>query len=301
MENIFRILSSQDFKKAYLPFLDTTLSSNSNSLQLYTIEQYLRGILTAQHPYRTSFNFIIFVTNGVVEQQINKTTYKISQYESVHIRQGAWTVTQNVSNDAEGFVIVYESDVLTQYFLMEGRQDEFKYTPYYSLNLFDYQAIIASVILLNGELLHTENRPNIYMPIFYSILSRLNSYSKEAQHNIRDFEIVYLFKKLVNEHHITHRSVGFYAQKLCISENYLNRCVKQVTGKSAKHWIGEINIQYSLVLLRDLTKDIAQIAYELNYPTPTYFSKVFKKTIGLSPIQYRNSLQTINLAENTIG
>jgi AraC-like DNA-binding protein/co-chaperonin GroES (HSP10) len=290
MKSTFKVLSNFEYKKNYLPFLDPQILGNTNSLQVYSIQQYLKGIVIPVQAYRTSFNFIIFVAEGHIEQQINKDTYTVTCGACVHVREGVWTATQVISDNAEGFVVVYESDILTQYLLLQGKQGEFRYTPFYNLELYDHQAVIASLLLLEEELKHPQNRVTIYMPLFYSILSRLNYYVVDTIWSVRDIEIAYRFKQLVQQHHVDNRCVTHYAGLMCISENYLNRCMKRVTGHSAKQWINQISIQHSKLLLRDLTKDIAEVAYELNYPSPSYFSKIFKRSTGQSPNTYRHLL-----------
>lgn len=69
--------------------------------------------------------------------------------------------------------------------------------------------------------------------------------------------------------------MSFYADHLHLTENYLNKCLKEVTGKTPKQWINEIDIDYSKTLLQT-GKSISEIAYELNFQTPSHFSQVFK-------------------------
>nr|WP_255555161.1 helix-turn-helix domain-containing protein [Flavobacterium sp. NKUCC04_CG] len=84
-----------------------------------------------------------------------------------------------------------------------------------------------------------------------------------------------------------HQPVAFYADLLAVSENYLNKCVKRVMGMSTKQWINEIFIRRSQILLQDATKDIAEIAYALNFHSASYFTRFFKKITGITPTAYR--------------
>ncbi|WP_410877629.1 helix-turn-helix domain-containing protein [Myroides sp. DW712] len=287
MNEVSTILSSYDYKKRYLPYLDFTILSNTNSLQVYKIEEYLTGIIKPVSPYRTAFSFIIYLVQGEFEQLINFQNYRIIAGECLHVKQGVWTATQYLSEDIRGFIVFYESDIFTQYLLMHDKKEEVKYVPYYKLDYYDEQAITASLLLLYGELGLAENRPAIYVPIFYSILSRLNYYTDHYTFNSRDLEVAFKFKELVIEAHIREKSVQYYASQLCLSENYLNRCIKKVIGRSAKQFINEVNVEYAKLLLVNTTQDIAEIAYELGYPSPSYFSKFFRKEMGVSPNEYR--------------
>lgn len=298
MKDVATILSSYDYKKRYLPYLDFAILSNTNSLQVYKIEEYLTGIVKPVSPYRTAFSLIIFVTHGEFEQLINFQNYRISAGECLHVKQGVWTATQNLSEDIKGFIVLYESDIFTQYLLMHDKKEEVKYMPYYALDYYDSQALTASMLLLYGELGLAANRPSIYVPIFYSILSRLNYYTDHYTFNSRDLEIAFKFKELVIESHIREKSVGYYAHQLCISENYLNRCIKKVIGRSAKQFINEVTLEYAKLLLHNSNLDIAEIAYELHFPSPSYFSKFFKKEMGVSPHEFRRGVWSFTSINN---
>ncbi|MDM1406789.1 helix-turn-helix domain-containing protein [Myroides sp. DF42-4-2] len=287
MKEVASILSSYDYKKRYLPYLDLAILSNTNSLQIYKIEEYLTGIVKPVSPYRTAFSFIIFITQGEFEQLISFQHYRIAPGECLHVKQGLWTATQYLSDDVKGFIIFYESDIFTQYLLMHDKKEEIKYMPYYKLDYYDTQALTASMLLLYGELGLHVIRPSVYVPIFYSILSRLNCYTVNYTFSSRDLEIAYRFKELVIDSHIREKSVSYYADSLCLSENYLNRCIKTVLGRSAKQLINEVNVAYAKLLLINTTRDIAAIAFELGYPSPSYFSKFFRKEMGVSPNEYR--------------
>ncbi|MBP2616569.1 helix-turn-helix domain-containing protein [Chryseobacterium jejuense] len=82
---------------------------------------------------------------------------------------------------------------------------------------------------------------------------------------------------------------AYFADKLSVTESYLNKCVKSVTLKPPKHWINEIDINYSKALLHS-SKDIAEITYELNFHTAFRFTQLFKKIAGVTPKEYRTQL-----------
>jgi len=83
-------------------------------------------------------------------------------------------------------------------------------------------------------------------------------------------------------------SVQYFADKLGLTPNYLGDIVKHFTQKSALENIHEFVIKKAKELLeQNSSMNNSEIAYELGFEYPNYFSKFFKKQVGLSPKEYR--------------
>lgn len=78
-----------------------------------------------------------------------------------------------------------------------------------------------------------------------------------------------------------------YAQQLSIHVNYLNRAVKQVTGRSTTTHISERISTEGMTLLQHTDWSVAEIAYALGFEYPNYFSNFIKKMTGNIPKVYR--------------
>lgn len=78
-----------------------------------------------------------------------------------------------------------------------------------------------------------------------------------------------------------------YSNHLSIHVNYLNRAVKETTGKSTTTLISERIIAEAVSLLRHTDWSVADIAYALGFEYPNYFSNFFKKGTGNIPKFYR--------------
>lgn len=283
-----KIFTNYEYKRHFLRTITPHNLYNNHNLQLYRIQDYLKDILIPVIPYRTTFNFLLFVTQGFVQQQVDHAVYQIEAGQCLTVNQGTITATVAISGDVEGYLAVYEDEVITNFLVSHGKISQFNYAPFISLANYDVQALLGSFILLEEELKHNQHRTPVYLHLFFSILSRIAYNSLEEPGWLsRDLEVLFKFKELVKMNHIQHKSVLFYANELAISENYLNKCIKRSTGKSTKQWINEVSIQYSQILLRDPNRDVAQIAYELNFQSPSYFARLFKKVTGQSPTEFR--------------
>ena len=103
----------------------------------------------------------------------------------------------------------------------------------------------------------------------------------------RKEEIVHTYFQLVLKHYDKERSVGFYADKLCITSTYLNALVKEVRGETASQIITNAVILYAKSRLKDTTDTVQQISDQLNFPNSSFFAKYFKREVGVSPTDYR--------------
>lgn len=80
-----------------------------------------------------------------------------------------------------------------------------------------------------------------------------------------------------------------YSKTLNIHVNYLNRAVKEITGKSTTTLITERIITEAKALLQHTDWNISEIASALGFEYTTYFNNFFKKQTGTNPRSLRES------------
>jgi AraC-like DNA-binding protein len=83
-------------------------------------------------------------------------------------------------------------------------------------------------------------------------------------------------------------SVKHCAEAMKLSANYFGDLLKSETGKNAQEHIHYFLLEQAKNLLVSSEKRINEIAYDLGFEYPQNFSKLFKKKVGLSPIDFRN-------------
>ncbi|MDG3581394.1 helix-turn-helix domain-containing protein [Galbibacter pacificus] len=83
------------------------------------------------------------------------------------------------------------------------------------------------------------------------------------------------------------RTAKDYAKDLSVHVNYLNRAVKEVTGKTTTTHISERITNEAKAILQNTDWNVSEIAYALGFEYPTYFNNFFKKQAGVSPSAVR--------------
>jgi AraC family transcriptional activator of pobA len=82
-------------------------------------------------------------------------------------------------------------------------------------------------------------------------------------------------------------TVKFMADQLNTSSRYLSDLLKQETGKTAIELIHYFLISEAKNLLKGADINVAEIAYTLGFENLPYFSRLFKKETGVSPVQFK--------------
>lgn len=153
----------------------------------------------------------------------------------------------------------------------------------------DYFALLTRISLSHP----TATSTAMAQSVLHSILLGINAlYANRPQSILaksRKEEICQKFVQLVIENYMTERRAQFYADKLGISLQHLSTTVKQVTGRNVLEIISHVVITDVKARLKSTDMTIQEIAYSLNFPSASFFGKYFKRHMGMSPLEYRNS------------
>lgn len=84
------------------------------------------------------------------------------------------------------------------------------------------------------------------------------------------------------------RTAADYASQLAIHVNYLNRSVKEATGKTTSGHIADRVVNEAKMLLTHTDWNINEIAYSLGFEYPSYFNHFFKRHANATPRSFRN-------------
>jgi AraC family transcriptional regulator, transcriptional activator of pobA len=112
--------------------------------------------------------------------------------------------------------------------------------------------------------------------------------------------IVVTFKRNLEEHFRNLVSgqcdrsfqVQDYAQAQYLHPSYFSTVIKRKTGKSVNSWITEKIVAEAQALLARSTESVQEIAFRLGFKDAAHFSRFFKKHTEMSPMSFRQSLQS---------
>ena len=140
------------------------------------------------------------------------------------------------------------------------------------------------------------HQPNYHRPTASSLVAALMHHYDRLFHQqtdtlaatrSREQTIFDRFIQLVNLHCHEQHQIGYYADRMCLTERYLGTVIRQTSGTTAKDWIDRALITQAKVQLRHTDHSVLQISEDLNFPNPAFFSKYFKRLTAMTPLEYR--------------
>lgn len=108
--------------------------------------------------------------------------------------------------------------------------------------------------------------------------------SYDASTDRMEQSIQYMRKNLDKPFHIEDIASHFH-----YSVSHYFTVFKKKTGYSPLHYFNQMKIQAACQYLSFTNMSVKEISFKLGFKDPLYFSRMFKKLMGISPIQYRNT------------
>ena len=120
------------------------------------------------------------------------------------------------------------------------------------------------------------------------VFDQQNQVPKENPETTPDTTII-RFKQLIEENFVREKNVSPYAEMLNINPSCLNELTKRITGITAGELIRNRVIDETKKLLYSSNFSGKEIAYELGFDDPAYFSRFFKKYTGTTLKEFRDN------------
>ena len=160
---------------------------------------------------------------------------------------------------------------------------------FYTGQLPEYQNLYLKMIQELKECNpHYEELLVYYLRQLFILVSRkLNSRSKAADYIQSEIESAIRY---FSDHFQADIVIDQYAASIHRSTAWFIRNFKHYTGMTPMQYIISVRMTHAQQLLSTTDYNITEISAVVGYDNPLYFSRLFKKQIGLSPTDYRKNL-----------
>ena len=263
--------------------------------------KYVKKFLSQSSVHTLTYYDITFVTEGEGKFSIDNQTNEAASRDVFFSKPGEirnWD-TRHIVN---GYALIFEDEFLSSLFkdsLFVQHLSFFQSGKTSSkLQLPDelYMRILQILHNIKTEIdSYRQNDVYVLRALLYEVLMLLDrEYKKvnmEEETTSKEVGNIHIdkFMKLVESHLKEQHSVQYYADKLCITPNYLNEIVTSTKGISAKQYIRNKVMDEAQRLLTYTDFPISDIAFELHFSTVSYFIRSFRQHTGETPLLYRKT------------
>ena len=269
-----------------------------HNLYVNTFQNHLKEHRFIESLHRHDFYVLVLFTNGTGLHKIDFDTFDITK-GSLFLMQPGQIHLWELSSDIDGYIVFFSKEIYNLHF-RDKKIEEYlffqssKNKPELVLNIDEMKQIQPYFELMVNEnqedqLQKKDKMLNLLDCILVEILRIYNIESNHLtstyNHKLKEFEI------LLEQFYKTEKSPSFYADKMAITLKHLNRISKNILNITITELITRRVILESKRIMVDKNRNITQIADELGYSNYSYFSKLFKKNVGMTPTEFVNQLK----------
>ena len=242
---------------------------------------------------RQSFYGVMLTTGGEGDVEVDGVPCVAKKGLVAFARPGD-VCTVTADRGLTSLELIFERDFVLSFFNDPHFLDNLPYfshqrtSPYVQLDEALYNRIIGLFVEIQLEISHARDRHLLRAMLYETLMLLQKAAPAEARQRESSETRVARFRELVNENFMTETGVEFYADKLCVTANYLNRIVRQSLGQSTKGYIQSRRMEEACRLLRYTSLPVGDISERLGFDTPSYFVRAFVKSVGQKPLQFRN-------------
>jgi AraC-like DNA-binding protein/mannose-6-phosphate isomerase-like protein (cupin superfamily) len=273
---------------------------NEKDFYANKISTHLKNHDFIYKPHKHDFYFVIICTKGKGTHWIDFIEYEIKPGAVFIISPGKGHSFVH-SEDAEGFVFFHTKDF---YELHSTSKKLVEYPFYYSnyntpLIQIDKKSInrilpVFKEILeeYRSKQLMKFNRLFVLVELLYIDLLRLYVPLEQIEKQNQNYLIkLHKLEELIEGNFISIKLPAQYADLMSMSVKQLNRICKECLNKSTSDLISDRIVLEAKRLLVYSSLTISEIAEEIGYTDISYFSRLFKKKTGKTPVNFLKEIR----------
>ena len=268
--------------------LKIKINSNDNPYPSADIQQKLL------QPRRLTSYFIVLMDSGSVTYNLDLQEITISDGDLLFAMPNQIFVPPAKTDNLKYFKVLFDENTLA----LLPQRFSFLVNPLNAQTITLDNAArgrVKKVFEILNQILHTDKHPvdtEIILAYLNLLLSELNSayFKNETVEMINPNLSKFAEFKLMVEIHLTEQpSVNTIAENLALTTNSLYRIVKEYAGISPKDFLTNRLMLEAQRKLRYSKLSVKELAYELGFNDPGYFSRLFKKSTGKSVTDFLRS------------
>ncbi len=232
---------------------------------------------------RKTFYFFLFLIDGHTQHSVDLQNIDMSNNELLFILPHQMHTLPDTKHGNDYFKLGFDEDCLS----LLPKQFPFLINPYNCQKIAISPSVgarLKSIFKILVELLSVlDTDPDLILAHLNSLLTEINNAYFSGNKNPADDKLskFIAFKHFIENNLSDHPSVIDIARQLALNSNSLYYIVKHYTGMSPKEFItNRLILEAKRRLYYEESSSIKELAFELGFNDPDYFSRTFRKVTG---------------------
>lgn len=234
-------------------------------------------------PHRLAYYFFLFLWEGTAEFGVDLETFVVEKHELVF----------SLPHQIRQLPAIPHKNAYYKLGLQEACLSQLPRHYPFLLNPLNQQKIRFSASaaarvrtifeLLTGLLSAPNTNPELILVQLHSLLTEINVAYFEAEAKPADDRLAtyFRFQAFVENNLTEHPTIGRISEELALSTDSLYQLVKQYAGLSPKEFVtNRLMLEARRRLHYSERISVKELAFELGFNDPAYFSRLFKKVTG---------------------
>jgi AraC family transcriptional regulator, transcriptional activator of pobA len=276
--------------------------AEANSFYIEQIKTHLTDRMFLNNPHKHDSYLLLYITRGGGEHTIDFKSYEATP-GSFFLMTPGQVHSWKMKPDTDGYVIFFLQD----FYNMQSLKNNLVEFPFFqSLNAnpliqlpLNESTIDFIMKDMCGEFAKPTSATSLrilrgYLAVLLLKLAQhctcnnpdynQDAFTKPTTQRIRKLE------QLIDKHYTTLKQPSEYAELMNMSPSYLNSICKQMTGQTLTDLISCRVLLEAKRLFSYSDLSVNQVSEQLKFSSASYFIRFFKKRLGQTPEQFKESL-----------
>ncbi|MEO6306213.1 MAG: AraC family transcriptional regulator [Bacteroidia bacterium] len=283
-------------KQSFLPIYNIHQFSfpiKEKDIYVEKVSEHLKKFKYVLEPHKHDFYFVVLCLKGSGTHTIDFIDYEIKP-GYLFVMHPAQTHSLKLSEDAEGIVLMHSRDFYDLNFTSQKVKD----FPFYCsmqnsplIKLKEIKKVETHLLeLMNeykGEDRMKYQKMACVINILYIELIRIYLPDKPIEIKHQSYMVkIRQLEDLIDTHFRTLKTPSDYSQLMNVTEKHLNKICKESLNKTTSDMISDRIILEAKRLLVYGDRTGSEVSGELGYFDNSYFSRLFKKKTGETPLEF---------------
>lgn len=243
-------------------------------------------------PYQLPANMFLFAARGKAQLLLNGVPFHETRDQLLHAGKGAVLELRCDTHTFEYVMILYKQEKLAKN--KPSNADSFRSYIFQAKQPWQLRSLAEP--MLRSWMAGTELEKLQANGLFYQFVAEQFRQRHRAELENKGPDLAEEIAAYIHSYYQTAISMDTIAEMFHFSAHYLARVFRRKYGLSPLAYLVQVRMNYAKDLLAHTRLPIRDIAEQTGYSDLYYFSKLFKKQSGITPVQYR--LKFLDIGSN---